>query len=1668
MYPRLQSARQSLSVPGPAAPTRQVRPAARSHTTLDTPGLPPTYHLPPPEHPHQRRPQRRWQQRLLLSAPQAAAFGRPGLSDGRTPVIEEKEVEVDQQQQKQQPSQPSIRRSGVPAGGRIYTALSATDAPTAESKNSTSGPKSRSRSNNNRSRKACNEATSGAGGRGGGSSCGGGDGNGGANSSSGKRVGVSAREAGGAGGGGGGGSASKQARKASLRRNTRGLAGRGGHGNDGGGDVTAVATAWNQVRGADLDTWVMLVQQYGTTLGGAFAADALFRAAHFVDGAGALRRSVDIRDDEEGCDGNGGDGRQARRSPTPPTPCSIDAAAFSALVLQLLGPATEAAVAVQLCEVQACRLLWALAKLSSRAGGAAGAVETEAGEPNIAEGGQGVGGGAGGVEQLEGEGEAVGGRRAADRSGSALAWSVMEHSGACCVAALAAQLHQHLAAEADGRDGCAPSAMGGGSGTGGNASGSDRSRARSQSRGRGRQAFARIGSGPNQRLSGRLLVMAMWALGRLSAAGYLRYGGSGTVAAGSVGGGGGGGGAATATLCAVGRGELWDGLCAGLRSRLVGLHAREVSNAMWALAVVRHCHHPVFGELVEAMEPHLQAAAGAAPLEAAEMARSGSGSGTLRRRAAPAAGSGGCNVQDLVNAVWALARAGTLPPFSSSAAAAEGPSARLLRLAEAAALHVLPQLRPQHVASLLWSFVSMRHRPTRQLVVSGPTAAAVVATVAEVASAAADGSDGSASSSRRRQQQQQHERWPLPPQQPQGQGQQGRVSAMNLYQLLERRAWELQLFDKGDEGVVAQVVWALVKERLADGRLLVRAAWRLREGAARLTLREAAMVASAYRMARFMDRGLFAALLLRAGALHRRELAESPHADVSIALLLRGLAWAGCYDQAVYTRLCDALRLHLAAIQPQPLALALWALAEVQHRQSDFLSLATTIATAIVGRFSGGELSCVALSLAQLGVRNAEFFGAAAVTMTALRGGGGGAEVAAAARSFPGDLIPALRSSRWRRIDLLNPQELANLMAAYAISGYVDELLYYRAQIRTRRLLNAAAVLRREAAAAARGGNGSTAAVAAAALRRGDPVASDDMSAASLIKLLWAFVAVGVQEPPLLRALAGQLRQMLQRLEPRDIAALAWGLAVARLPECDELLTRAVRAASEHARAFAPADLATVAWAAATAGLLNRGLMDACARLVLDAPPPAGPGAAAAPGPGLKVLSDVAWAHSALRLYNPLLLDRVAELAKVQLAAAGAAAAAAAASEVAEAAPPWLPPDLELHHVVALLEAHATWAAGLCGGSGDGCYHDGLFRAAAAVLLSRLDELTSDEVVTLTWCCTAVLHALPPAPLPPPPPEAAAPSPAYLRAAGGLYHHPVLELLKALSELLAATPSESFLQPELEQLAQAHAMSVEYGRAVVAAAAPATVMATAMGVQSGQLPLPLPPALMKRVTDAWNAAPAARTRRLVVELCAALDEMGFRDVQIDGRSEDGLVPVDVAATGPSPPPTTEPLSQLHPSSRLASSREPAGAPPPQSAEIHHLSGVWLAQGQDEVRDGRPESPPSVRSAGAGTSAVCDTVRRFAFLIATPELQAVGQPHVYWGPLAVRVRLLRARGWVVVVVPTPVHTEAGVDVGTPSRGRLDAGQQREYVRRVLRAAFWGMAGEGSPDASGRTG
>ncbi|GIL51444.1 hypothetical protein Vafri_7424 [Volvox africanus] len=456
--------------------------------------------------------------------------------------------------------------------------------------------------------------------------------------SSGTEGGSATSAEGDSGGGGGGGRAWKGGTRAKLEKRAWGeglsKSSRGGGGR--GRERSGGGAVWSQVRGADLETWTKLAQQYGTTLGGTFAANALFRAAHFVDGAGALL----IVANESGTPAPTATHSAAALPPMLP-PSGADAAAFAALVQQLLGPITEAAVAGQLDGVRCSRLLWALAKLSgdgswvaapnrmeARAEGDRAGLQQE--QHRTQDWYQEPSGAEGYVSMPDRQGQAAMGREKGDVRGPALPLSIMKEQGARCAATLAVLLLRQLA-------------------TGGGPDGAPDAHVGSNLHGplcRSSGGVVKAGAGPGggdggASLSGRLLVMAMWGLARLTAAGHMRYIAAepavrGATAADS-------GASGSVASCAVNQNELWEGLCEALRPRVAELQARELSNAMWALASVRRCHHAVFEDLMTALEQHLEIAAevGEAAAAAAEIAPARS---RLQRQTGKPAITG-CNAQ---------------------------------------------------------------------------------------------------------------------------------------------------------------------------------------------------------------------------------------------------------------------------------------------------------------------------------------------------------------------------------------------------------------------------------------------------------------------------------------------------------------------------------------------------------------------------------------------------------------------------------------------------------------------------------------------------------------------------------------------------------------------------------------------------------------------------------------------------------------------------------------------------------------------------------------------------------------------------------------------------------------------------------------------------------------
>ncbi|PNH01145.1 hypothetical protein TSOC_012979 [Tetrabaena socialis] len=455
----------------------------------------------------------------------------------------------------------------------------------------------------------------------------------------------------------------------------------------------------------------------------------------------------------------------------------------------------------------------------------------------------------------------------------------------------------------------------------------------------------------------------------------------------------------------------------------------------------------------------------------------------------------------------------------------------------------------------------------------------------------------------------------------------------------------------------------------------------------------------------------------------------------------------------------------------------------------------------------------------------------------------------------------------------------------------------------------------------------------------------------------------------------------------------------------------------------------------------------------------------------VRALSEVAWAHSALRLHHPQLLRRAADLAAPQLQAAAAAAAAAQHEQQRRRAGGWAVETVggatvvDVDHVVALLEAHAAWGrpagegpagrqggsagagAGAAGGrrAGSGWrppYHDALFRSAAALLLLRLGELSSEQVVSVAWCCAAVLAELPSGGGEGKGRQGGRMAAGARRAEAvgavgaetrGVQEHPVLALLRALRGLLAGTRPDSFLQPERVQLAMARAAAADWAQARGRGGG---------GGGGGANPLPLPPQLLASLRGAWGCAPRREMRRVVVELCGALAEAGFREVAIDARSEDGMVPVDVAALAP--------LGR-----GMGAGAARGGA---QQAQRGAAGGAAAAAGGTAL----------ARCVGASTSGGGvggGEGARYAFLVVTPDLHAVGRPDVLWGQLAAKARLLHARGWRVVLLPlllpgagwSEAGERAGAGGGEP-RERTAAGQTAQHVREALQAAL--MAAERS--------
>lgn len=421
------------------------------------------------------------------------------------------------------------------------------------------------------------------------------------------------------------------------------------------------------LRASNTAAWLAIVRQYATAVEASasspgwkgmrhgeahFAADALFRAAQL------------LRDE-----GRSGGQIQASSSGGPAlldTGSGVQGPAFRAALEMLLGHVAQCTSA-QLYDSDAfrcCRTLWALGKLAGGVGSDVGADPAGAQQEQEREG----------KEQphqhlshalMTDQGRLV---------ASALAWKVADLAQA---AQQPPQRSGHAASPNAAAEAAAAGAGAGGDGP---------------------------GRGPAKEYDTLcapwLLAMAMWGLARLRNQGYActdRPDPACLAPAASP---------ADATPRAAVAGPpaplaarpprgpeaaLWEALT-GIVVRpavLSALSCRELSNVLWALATARHSPNLIaMGALLDAMTARLLAAAGAPKPR-------GSFSG-----AHVAAGAGGADVngQDVSNAVWALAR------LRVEAEELQ----RLLRAAEGCVLRLLPELRPMHVASLLWSFTTLR------------------------------------------------------------------------------------------------------------------------------------------------------------------------------------------------------------------------------------------------------------------------------------------------------------------------------------------------------------------------------------------------------------------------------------------------------------------------------------------------------------------------------------------------------------------------------------------------------------------------------------------------------------------------------------------------------------------------------------------------------------------------------------------------------------------------------------------------------------------------------------------------------------------------------------------------------------------------------------------------
>lgn len=600
-------------------------------------------------------------------------------------------------------------------------------------------------------------------------------------------------------------------------------------------------------------------------------------------------------------------------------------------------------------------------------------------------------------------------------------------------------------------------------------------------------------------------------------------------------------------------------------------------------------------------------------------------------------------------------------------------------------------------------------------------------------------------------------------------------------------------------------------------------------------------------------------------------------------------------------------------------------------------------------------------------------------------------------------LRPDLHRMRWSLVNRLKPMEVAKVLWAYASVGHVDETLFESLTLAVSRMLRAGDQvdlnLKTAAAAQAAGSDvddhpdpetsrrdGATDGSSGSSnsgrkgyrgsssdgggnYRGSRSSSSDTVTRASaadhfsllgpgVSRLLWAYATLGHQETPVFSTLVRRAVQLLPSLTPQDVAAVTDAVSMSGQGEEEErLVYGCVGMLLHRPDRYSVSQSVSVLQAAATVSIDNKGLITHVTQQMKAQPRDLSPRSWCDALHALMMLKHHDATLMDLLLCTHSLLPAVSPaIQKLPSVGSRTGTDTGAASAVADGGE-------SVQGMFASVDGGGNSASGSSSGLlqtlGSTVFspsqlvtvltclcsfshpHTAFLVQAARFLISQLDLLMVDELISLAWVYGMAILPRPPNPVSIT--QALASNHKHLPAIcsagngvggggdGGDGLQAVLELLRAIRSLVAADKPDTLLRPELMLLAQATIAAGDWAAATASAAAataateaevvsveaaalaeadtgsaaalPAAAMAAISAAkllrhtsdhQKEQLePLHLPRAMHVAALGAWGGrARQGGARRLQIEIATALTAAGYT-AAIDVRSEDDCVPMDV-------------------------------------------------------------------------------------------------------------------------------------------------------------------------------